>query len=687
MMPQHSRKRGGGDVLEVNVPVSAVSIVVLLVSLVFFAKTFFTPSAFDGPPLREQLASVVWFFVVMWGLGASLMHGLPVKASLPESFFLRVGLGLGVFPIVSVVLNYVGIPLTWLVFLIVSLIIPVTAAVRSNFSGLSLRLRRRRKSLAKAVAALASPCNSSQAVHTLLAVLFGSILFYVYVTGAFGYPWLEDGDSWQYATSVKYISVFNTYSIPADMFVAHYLEPYPPTYNVLLGMVHQLNDRVSWTLKYFNSLLIALGIVFAYVFVRKFTNDSRIAVLSAFFLAAAPNFMSHFIWSQTLAAVLFFPAFYCLESLRDDKRWSLIAMLVIASVLVVQTSTAFTFGVFFLVYFLVKSFLERRVAKRVFFAGLNGFLLSMAFYWIPAFIKFGVKGVTNKIFFGQPAAIEVGSSPFLTNLGSTAFDLGRTYGLSSLVHAAIPTHIPQPEGIGEVLVWLLLVSLASIILKGAVLKKQWLVISLSWLAVAFVGLESAVLPINVTPSRFWTFLAIPIAIVCATGLMQLLESMRKYSRLRVPLFITVLMGVLITSGVPKYVVQTSTWPYGTWISEDQFKAYLTLKHLPPNTAVHTACYSEDYVIGLDQLTYPWDRELLSFKEKLPYVSADEFHSWLTRKGFTYVVVDFSCLKRCSERENPGYCSIKWKDLANEIRASTLFSVYFETADSVVYEVR
>ena len=38
-----------------------------------------------------------------------------------------------------------------------------------------------------------------------------------------------------------------------------YMNPYPPAYDILFGILHQTNDSVYWTLKFFNALIISLG--------------------------------------------------------------------------------------------------------------------------------------------------------------------------------------------------------------------------------------------------------------------------------------------------------------------------------------------------------------------------------------------------------------------------------------------
>ena len=90
--------------------------------------------------------------------------------------------------------------------------------------------------------------------------------FYIYGSGAFNYPYLEDDDSWAHAIGVKYFSIEkNAFGEGAEHI--RYMNPYPPAYDILLGILHQTNDSVHWTMKFFNALIVSLSTIFFYFFV------------------------------------------------------------------------------------------------------------------------------------------------------------------------------------------------------------------------------------------------------------------------------------------------------------------------------------------------------------------------------------------------------------------------------------
>lgn len=678
-MPSRKRK----DVFEVRLSLKLVSLFFLVCVLAVFVRSLFTHGEYDSPGVYMQLASVFWFFTVLWGIGASATRVLRLDLGVGfiEGFFANTGFGLALFPILSVIMNFMGIPLNWFVYLMFALCVPFAYAARSLKKYSTKGLRGFSRSLKNE---LDKAFDSWDGVRFLASVLFASILFYVLVFGAFRYAWLEDGDPWEHASSAKYVSLFNTYSVPADMYVAHYLEPYPPAYATLMGVTHQLNSRVSWTLKFFNSLIICLGIVFFYIFVKKLSGSSQLAFYSSFFLAVANSYSSHFIWAQAYNVAIFYPAFYAFESLKDDRKWFFMAFPISASVLLVQATTGVMFGVFFFLYFIVKSLSERKLQKLVLFAGLIGFMLALSFYWAPMYAKFGFLNIYSKNVAANPSAGDISLSFLKPNEGDS---FNRVYSFHEFVHAADPTHIPQPTGLGEVYFGLLLFSV--LFLVSTRKKEKYMVIVLCWFFLALIALESAALPFTLRSTRNWTYIAVFSAILCGSGLMIISAHMKDYPLSRAMIILFIIVGVFATSGVTKYNVQTSIWPMGgKWISDSQFRTYLNLKSLPPNTPVYSACFSDDFVIGFDKMAKPWDRELVNLREtNLPYVSASELYSLLADHGFEYLIYGPACDDKCQDKHEASMCILGWDNLKDELAASELFEIVHLGDDSIVYKIK
>jgi hypothetical protein len=212
--------------------------------------------------------------------------------------------------------------------------------------------------------------------------------FYVYHKGAFIYPYLEDDDSWGHAVGVKYVAVEKTVFTKQGI---RYIDPYPPSYDMLLGILHQTNNSVYWTLKFFNALIISLSIIFFYFFAKELIGTNK-ALFSTFALASVPAFLSHFIWVISLAVPLYFVSFYALERIKYDKKWIFIAAIIIGATLTTSPTYSTYFGLLFFIYYIIKVILEKDIQIHYAIAGFIGITISSFLWWIPSIIRHGIKG-------------------------------------------------------------------------------------------------------------------------------------------------------------------------------------------------------------------------------------------------------------------------------------------------------
>ena len=73
-----------------------------------------------------DILTIILFFVYLLGFGYTMTSLLKLKiVDKWESFFMILGIGLGVILIVSVFFNFVRIPLDWRIFLSIGLIYPL----------------------------------------------------------------------------------------------------------------------------------------------------------------------------------------------------------------------------------------------------------------------------------------------------------------------------------------------------------------------------------------------------------------------------------------------------------------------------------------------------------------------------------------------------------------------------------
>jgi len=584
-----------------------------------------------------MIIPILYFFVLTWCLGYSITFFIKNK---PENFWERnlmnLGFGLGVIPVLGIIIDHLRIIIHWGVFLAIALVIPAYSIWKFVRKGGKVHIDKKIFRLTKSN------------FYLLLVLIMCAIIFAVYLKGSFSYPYLADDDPWTHASGVKFVKETNSISFPSELMNTEfngYLEPYPPGYDILMGLLYQLDSSVIWTLKFFNALLISLMGIFFYFFAESFLGDRKKALFATFVITIIPCFVSHFIWASTLAILLFFPALYSLEKMREDWHWAIPAALCIAGMIMTQMSNPFIFGVFFIVYFAVKSISFRKVLWKVLLAGVVGALIGFSLFWIPTVAKYGLEETAR------------GNSLNLNDISSintAASGGGLLYSWADFMIAKTSSKMDNPIGVGVFLFWLAVFSVLILICifvrhprKIFSRENSWKLISLIWMLIAFIGIHGNRLPFPMLmPHRWWSIFAIGLAFVSVEGFF-FLGNMSK--RLRIPAFFTlgiIIIGIVLTSGYPKYVVETSFWPPGVrWGSMDELQGYMTyVQPLPYNTKVFPLCSTDFKVLAFDKLSEPWDVDYYEFKKGAFNVSATRLHSWLSVRGYEYVTLDSFCTR-------------------------------------------
>ena len=312
-----------------------------------------------------SLITIILFFVYTWGLGFTATSFLKHSNNSLERNIMRMGIGLGVFVVLGAILNLLHIPLDWKVFLLFSIVYPLFVLDRKSKSEDSK---------------LSLPELNRSNIHILIVLLIFAACLWMYAGGSFNYPYLEDDDPWLHAVGSKYISVEQTAYNPSDYFLK-YVDPHPPGYDLLMGVLHQTNDSLYWTLKFFNGLILSLGIVFFYFFSKEFMRDKNRALFSTFVLAAIPSFFTHFIWEHSLVIILFFPLMYALEMIKKDENWKYIAAILLSSLFLIQPSQPIKLCVMLVLYWLIKSISQKRFQKEIAISLIYGLILSLTWWF------------------------------------------------------------------------------------------------------------------------------------------------------------------------------------------------------------------------------------------------------------------------------------------------------------------
>ncbi|MEK6900385.1 MAG: hypothetical protein AABX05_04650, partial [Nanoarchaeota archaeon] len=230
-----------------------------------------------------------------------------------------------------------------------------------------------------------------------------------------------------------------------------------------------------------------------------------------------------------------------------------------------------------------------------------------------------------------------------TNPGGTA---SRTYSFSDFFFAKGANMINNPIGIGVVLSLLTLSGVALLLwkYKSTLTQKEngWRSLILFWLIFTFWAVNGLNFPISVARGAFrsWMILAIAIALVAAEGI-YLIKDLINSKTLKYGFLFLVLTGIILTSGLQKYQVNTSIWPTSGSFSgpSEPFQYAEWFKAIPDNTKVFTYAPRDKLVIGLGKFSCAWCQEVISFRNDIIDKDAEELYLFLKSNGYEYFIIN------------------------------------------------
>ncbi len=423
--------------------------------------------------MPASFVAVAFFFVSTWGLGFSLGRLVKESENFLERNIMRVGFGLSAFVVLGIILNAFHIPLDYRILLLASVAVP-----------LYLLFFRKGYAQVKTPKVLLKLTVSNVVIAAAIVIFLASL--FMYVSGAFKYPYLEDDDPWGHATAAKYVSIEKT-AFDSPYLNFQYMDPYPPGYDMALGILHQSSQSVYWTLKFFNALLISLSIIFFFFFAKEFLGSRAKALFATFVLASVPAYLSHFIWAPVLAMAVFSQSMYALEMIKHDKRWWIVAAVCFASLLLSHPTHAVNLTGFVAIFVFVKLISSGRSAwlkgNLSYFKALVGGALLSLFWWafnLKGFASLAKGGLRS----GTDAALQqIQSSPnilaklwrIITQVfnaeGGTAT---RAYAFKDFVVAQSQNLINNPVGFGIVVSALVLAGVLWVFASvSKSLPKKW----------------------------------------------------------------------------------------------------------------------------------------------------------------------------------------------------------------------
>ncbi len=325
---------------------------------------------------EASFITIILFFVYTGGLGYSATYFFKRPEDVIERNVMRIGIGLGLMPIIIAILSFLGLPVDWRIFLVLSVAMPLFVLLRN------VAKRRLGQPGMQKLTPKFSISMSKKHIHFIIVLLLFAGTIYMYSGGAFGYPWFEDDDPWSHTGGIAYVKYTGKVTDPIDgENIFPYLgRNYPPAYDGIFGMLHQTSPYRMWTVKFFNSFIISLGIVFFYVFARRLMKSSTKALFATFALAAIPSYLSHFIWAHALVPTLLFPFLYCISRIQDEKNYAWLCSFLYAGFLVIQPGQAIKVGIIAGLYILVLSVRNWSFLRNLVYIHVLGGIISLTWW-------------------------------------------------------------------------------------------------------------------------------------------------------------------------------------------------------------------------------------------------------------------------------------------------------------------
>jgi len=628
--------------------------------------------------------TIFLFFIYTYGLGFSVSY----FSKKPKDFFERTTMymayGIVAIIVISVILNLFKIPLYWWLFLILSLILPIYSFFKT-----------------KKILKPSFKLTKTNLIYLLVFLIFSFTLF-MYLKGSFAYPYLEDEDPWAYAREMKYIAFEHKLDVPFFRPI-NYLDPYPPGYVSILGLLHQTSPYANWTIKFFNSLLLSLSILFFFFMAKQFTKSKEKALAATFVLAMLPAYMSHFIWSHSIIPMLFFILIYSYGRIKYDK-YGLLTSLSSAAIFLTHPRQAIKLMIMAFLYFISLWIYEKKLPKKIFYSTFSGFIISLS-WWAFKFKKM-IKMLTY-----EPTTSSLNQTiqknifqNFIKKLphifsasGGTAT---RPYSLEDFMIAKTTNMINNPIGLGFVVCLLLIFTIIMILINLKKLKEKkncWLTITLLWFLFTFLFVNSATfkLPLGFGAFRMWMLLAIPVALLCSQGINYILN-LKISKEAKYFLIFIIIIGILLTSGIPKYIHNTNpNWPAGvkwTYIREDnkiyspELEGFIWVKNnLPLNSKIFTFSKSADVLYALNMFPCTWCSYFRNFQEKAINENVTTLYSWLKNYNYNYLILsfmDYKYLKNIYGNETSTILDNKLQ----EILSSNRFKIIYQNKGFILLKV-
>lgn len=383
--------------------------------------------------------------------------------------------------------------------------------------------------------------------------------------GAARYPMFEGRDPWGHLLGVRYVIETGSLRQPfADWPLLHYIDGYPPLYDVFLALPSSLAHSLNLSAKASNAMLVGLVNVAVFLLVRRLSRSSTMAMMATAVLVVLPGSLTRQIWGHSLAILLTFTGLLGAVRCRASPRWIVPTAVAFGGALLAAPTQGIKAGVLLLATAAVSVVISRRWAGRLVVAGSLALLLAMVWF-LPLLVRVGVSpravfsSMDHPTLRRMDVRWEREEGSRLQGLGSALLGSGHSdINLDDFLFfrpfdfmrrwfpdKALGNVVPQGFGAAvSALVGLFLLSTPWRWRRHGRwrLRPSWRDLLLAWLAVTLLGVLGRHLGVGFYVWRFWMLLCPVVAMVAAERLVTLGRAWPSNAAARVAL-----LGVMIVA--------------------------------------------------------------------------------------------------------------------------------------------
>ena len=505
-------------------------------------------------------------------------------------------IGFSLFGLSIYIIGTFNIPIHWLVFTVLSCIIPMFWFIYNRVYLIKLEKM---------------PINIDK--YQIMAIIIFIAFFSLMLFGTFRYTWLEDDDPWAYAAGANYVKTMATYKSPQESYQYNCFL-FPHSHSMLtsmLGIMNKITPDLYTLMKIFICIILLFGIIAFYLFAYHFSGKNKsFALISTFVLTITPCYVGHFIFNYTLSITMLLIFLLTLSFVLKDDNIVLIGLsgIILATVIIVHPLTAIQTAVIMFIMVIIYFFNRKNESTTIknwliiILIGIIGMTIASVYY---------IDLLNNNGLNLQLERTGGSTGIFSLHADKKYYDI-KDITFTDILMAPLVTNIDQETGVGLILLPICLIGLLGIFMIKNYFRKPIAIYSAIFLFYflflwIFTG---GIFTFSVQNIRWWSGFAIFTALLAGYTIYFYMKNFSKY---KWTLLIFIILLLTLTSGIPRYTVQTSVWGAGAqWTSMEEINGFLGLKSLGYDKRIFSICGNGDKAYAMNQNSFIWNETMQNY---------------------------------------------------------------------------